>query len=150
MGRNNLAKTGFTLLELLVVISIIGILLAVGSVSFSTAQKKGRDSRRQADMTAVQKSLEQYYSLATAYPSDVSSGGSISYSGSTLMNVVPDDPKGSGSYTYTYTAVPTTLSGYCYCAYLETSGTGNADSAGSDGVCSWNGTKDYFCVSNQQ
>ena len=145
-------RQGFTLLELLVTISIIGILIAVGSVSFSTAQKRGRDSRRQADMKAVQAALEQYYALTNAYPAAVASGGNIAYLTNTLMNVVPYDPKNTaGTYVYTYTVVPTTLSGYCICALLENPGAGNASSVGAVGVCTWGGiTKSYFCVSNQQ
>lgn len=143
---------GFTLLELLVVISIIGIIMAIGSVSFSTAQKKGRDSRRQGDMKAIQKSLEQYYALDNAYPDSVTSGGNIVYLTNTLMNVVPYDPKNSGDYVYTYMAVPVTFSGYCMCAFLDNDGSGNASTVGASGVCAWatGATADYFCVSNQQ
>ena len=150
---------GFTLLELLVTISIIGILIGIGSVSFSTAQKKGRDSRRQGDMQAIQKSLEQCYALDNRYPptSGVVSGSALSCAVSTasVMNQVPFDPKNiAGSYVYTYTAVPVTFSGYCLCSHLENLGTGNANNTvGAAGVCSWDtdGTgNDYFCVSNQQ
>ncbi len=56
-------KKGFTLLELLVVISIIAILISVGMTSFATAQKKGRDAKRKGDIKSVQNALEQYYSV---------------------------------------------------------------------------------------
>jgi len=39
-------KRAFTLLEILVVIGIIAILVGLGSVSFSTAQKKARDTKK--------------------------------------------------------------------------------------------------------
>lgn len=144
---------GFTLLELLVTISIIGILIGVASVSFSTAQKRGRDSRRQADMKAMQTSLEQCYALDTQYPASVVKGTPLTCFGAAVtMNLVPSDPKDTGTYVYTYTVVPTTLSGYCICALLENPGAGNAFGVGANGVCSWSGTgtKNYFCVSNQQ
>src|SRR3990167_2819011 len=48
---------GFTLIELLVVIAIIGILASFAIASFTSAQAKGRDSRRKADLDAVSKAL---------------------------------------------------------------------------------------------
>lgn len=142
-------RQGFTLLELLVTISIIGILIGVGSVSFSTAQKKGRDSRRQADMKAMQTSLEQCYALDTKYPASADEGSALTcIGGAVTMNSVPYDPKNTGSYVYTYTVAGTTS--YCLCALMETTGSGNASSAGAAGVCAWGGAKSYFCVSNQQ
>ena len=41
---------GFTLFELLVSISIIALLTALATISFSSAQKKARDSKRIQDM----------------------------------------------------------------------------------------------------
>lgn len=58
--KNNL---GFTLLEMLVVISIIGVLVGVGAVSYSTAQKKARDTKRNMDLKAIQNCMEQNYSV---------------------------------------------------------------------------------------
>ncbi len=146
-----MSKKGFTLLELLVTISIIGILMAIGAVSFSTAQKKGRDSRRQGDMKSIQKSLEQCYSIDSEYPQTVPDGGSLDcISATTTMNLVPSDPLPAQSYNYTVDADP--AASYCMCAALENLGTGNADTVGVAGVCTFTGvgSKNYFCVSNQQ
>jgi prepilin-type N-terminal cleavage/methylation domain-containing protein len=46
------------LIELLVVITIIGILATLALVSFGFAQGKARDSRRKADLDSLKKSLE--------------------------------------------------------------------------------------------
>ncbi len=58
--ENNL---GFTLFELLVSISIIAILTAMVSLSYSVAQKKARDARRRQDMESVQKRLNNIIHL---------------------------------------------------------------------------------------
>lgn len=142
-------KKGFTLLELLVTISIIGIILGIVSVSFSTAQKSTRDSRRMGDIKAIQKSIEQCYVLGNEYPETVVSASSLTCSTQTTMNTVPSDPKNSGSYVYTYTVSADGLE-YCLCGLLEKVGTGNADGFGAAGVCTYSSDNDNYCVSNQQ
>lgn len=65
----NKFKRAFTLLEMLVVIGIIAILLGLGAVSYSTAQKKARDSKRKSDLSAIRNAMEQCYSINTyQYP----------------------------------------------------------------------------------
>jgi hypothetical protein len=94
------------------------------------------------DLTSIQKAYEQYYSLSNyAYPNSLPSV-LVATTGSTLMEMVPTDPKGIG---YTFTAL---TGGYCLCGYVEgKSGNSLNSSCVFSGVGS---TGDYFCVKNQQ
>lgn len=130
-------KKGFTLLELLVVISIIGILVALGAVAFSTAQRKGRDAKRRGDMKAVQNAFEQYYAENSGYAANCST----MWTGSQSTGALPADPKPGSSYTLSCS----TTTAYCVCAQMEETGTGNS----SDASCTF-GAGDYFCIKNLQ
>ncbi len=102
-------KDGFTLLEMLVVLGIIAVIITVVTSSFSTAQKKARDSKRKTDLKAIQNSLEQYYSVCgLAYPTPVTLSGTSTLSTilcpnpvATILPVVPNDPKTTVPYVYT-------------------------------------------------
>lgn len=59
---------GFTLVELLVVISIIAVLSVVGMALFTSAQKNARDARRRLDIKAIHNALEMYYNQNGSYP----------------------------------------------------------------------------------
>lgn len=138
------AGSGFTLLEVLIVIAIIGILVSLGVVSYSSAQSKSRDSRRRADMKAVQGAWEQYYAdHSSSYPSDCSQDMSTYLPGG-----LPTDPKGTGNYTYSFADSHCQADNYCFCALLET-GTGNSAAAAAAASCSF-GTGSYYCVGSLQ
>jgi len=66
---------GFTLMELLIVVAIMGILAAVGLSSFIFSQQKGRDAQRKSDLSQIAKALEIYYDDFKTYP--LSEGGKI-------------------------------------------------------------------------
>lgn len=138
-------RNGFTLIELLVSISIISILMALGIVSFGSAQKKARDTRRQQDMGMLQKAAEQYYSLNSSnYPTTWTSGTSWSVGTQTVLELFPLDPKG---VAYSGPATPPTVSAYCMCAYLE-----GAKGNSTDQNCTFSNalTNNWYCVKNQQ
>lgn len=59
-------KSGFTLVELLVVISIIAILSVIGLTIFGDVQKKNRDARRKADINSIADAMEANYGKTTA------------------------------------------------------------------------------------
>lgn len=61
-------KPGFTLLELMVTLFIIGLLATAATISTINVRKKGRDTKRKADLAQIQSALEMYYDKYKAYP----------------------------------------------------------------------------------
>ena len=62
-------QKGFTIVEMIVVVVIIGILAAITIVSYTSVQQKSRDATRTSDITEVQKALEKYRAANGMYPS---------------------------------------------------------------------------------
>lgn len=81
MGRFKMR--GFTLVELAIVITVIGILAAVTVVSYTGSQARSRDAGRQADIKIITEALELYYFDKGYYPnSTVYTPGSTAINGS--------------------------------------------------------------------
>ena len=62
---------GFTLLELLVVIGIIGLLASIMVVNLTGARKRARDTKRVADIRNLQTAAEDYYGKNSKYPTTI-------------------------------------------------------------------------------
>src|ERR1700761_1040219 len=60
---------GFTIVELLIVIVVIGILALLVITTYSGIQQKARNAKRQTDIQSVQTQLEAFYSQNGYYPS---------------------------------------------------------------------------------
>ena len=63
-------RSGFTIVELLIVIVVIAILAAITITSYSGIQSRARDSQRAAAITSIQKKLEAFYVLNGYYPNN--------------------------------------------------------------------------------
>ena len=101
-------QSGFTIVELLIVIVVIGILAALVVTTFSGIQQKGRDTERETDIKAIHGQLEAYYAQNGTYPllADVNSQAWRSGSGAGegnmkgLDNEALRDPKAAvGAFT---------------------------------------------------
>lgn len=95
-NKMNTKNKGFTLIEMLVVVAIIGLLSAVVVVGLTGAREKARDSRRVADLREIQNQLELDYDSSTGYPADIQ--GYLDAGSSET----PTDPQNN---TYKYSAV---------------------------------------------
>ncbi len=128
-----MTKRGFTLVELLVVISIIALLLALSIFGIQGARESSRDAKRKADLELLRSGLEIYKSDCGDYPAVLSSplvgdGTPTSCAAAnTYISAVPDDPT-SPARSYLYSRL--TASTYEICTALE-QGTGTVTCGGS-------------------
>jgi general secretion pathway protein G len=69
--RRKKNQRGFTLIELIVVVTIIGILAAVAVVNVRNAQKKALDTALRDDLTQMRKAIDNFYADKMRYPHDL-------------------------------------------------------------------------------
>ena len=92
--KTYIKQSGFTIVELLIVIVIIGILAAIAIVSYSGVTARARDSDRLADLTSVQVALEAFFNDNGGYPLCYSSGANkplYVFQADTIENCLTDD-----------------------------------------------------------
>ena len=109
-------KKGFTLIEILVVTTIIVLLTATAVVTYSTFLKQSRDAKRKTDLGQISAALEMYRSNNDTYPT---TGLSQLTAPTVYIQSIPTDPK-NPTYTYYYSG---SISDYTLGSYLEGGGT---------------------------
>ena len=66
--RKKLNSKGFTLIELMIVIAIIGILAAIAIPQFASYRQKAYNAAALSDLKTVKTTLEAYYAEHFVYP----------------------------------------------------------------------------------
>jgi len=135
-------KKGFSLVELLVVITIIAILSVVAYTAVGGQTIKARDSKRKQDLNTIQSAMELFFVENGTYPAVLETGTDPGQIPKKFLSEIPVDP--STEQVYLYATNGTT---YTLAATLETDGqipnykayiVGNNDAglivAGSGGV----------------
>lgn len=156
------AKKAFTLIELLVTISIIAVLVAIGTASLTNTQQKGRDGKRKTDLKGVQQALEQYFQANAKYPdtnsgqircnfggdtTTIAWGNAFTCNSVTYMAQLPKDPKGLLQYYYHK------ISDFSYNIAARLENTNDPDLIGLPDQCSstpsWGGSNYNYCAIQQ-
>ncbi|MBI3955488.1 type II secretion system protein [Candidatus Gottesmanbacteria bacterium] len=129
---------GFTLVEILVTATIIGLLSTIGISGFQAITRSGRDALRKSDLEQIRSALEIYKSENQKYPTATACIADLT---SDYINPYPSDPsKGVHKYCYIPAAPPPALT-YTLCAYLENGSTTDNNCAGQVNAC--NGVCNY-------
>jgi general secretion pathway protein G len=111
---------GFTLIELMIVMAIIGMVATLGIGSYQISLKRARDAQRKTDLQQIRSALEIYRTDINVYPSTGGTyqiqgcgtpcgvspcawGNAWTCGGSTYMEKLPADPK-SPTVNYRYSS----------------------------------------------
>lgn len=171
------SSLGFTLIELMVVVAIIGILMAAGIVGFSNVQRVARDARRRADADAIAKAAEMLYqNTGSYYPASAYANNSLdaSWTSGVLVTAfspyfsqgaLPLDPLNNSTYNYNFRAIAQNRPGavnpqsrFCIRVRLEQAN-GNCSNSTSSNIAEMDsfqcifttpGTGAYYCVQQRQ
>lgn len=123
MSTTTRKQTGFTIVELLIVIVVIAILAAISVVAYTGIQQRARDTERSTEVSNVQRALEMYRIDNGSYPSV--GGDDIGYNLSALSSALvpsyigslPTDPKPRHYANYQYVRGP--VGGNSYGIYVD-------------------------------
>jgi len=86
---------GFTLIEMLIVMTLIVVLASVGLIAYQTSVRRGREAVLKEDLYRMRDAIDQYYADKGKYPTDLNELVSTNY-----VRRVPVDPMTNSAETW--------------------------------------------------
>jgi len=122
-------KSGFTIIELIIVIVVIGILATIVAVSYANIPAASRDKERTSDIIQLKIAIEKYYADNSRYPvcADSSNPCQLDQLAVPLqpyLSVLPQDPtapNAADAQNYRYVVGAASTSSYGLRVRYETS-----------------------------
>ena len=107
MKKLHVRKGGFTLIELMIVVAIIGILAAIAIPNFLRFQLKAKSSEGKTNLAAIRTAEQSYYSEFGSYvssqglsPANTTTSAKVAFTGTTGFNTIGWAPEGLVYFSY--------------------------------------------------
>ena len=101
-GIERRAETGFTLIELVIVVAIIGILVSVAMPVYKNSVIKAREAVLREDLWVIRDCIDQYFTDKGQYPADL---GALVETG--YIKTIPIDPITNSAESWVTEEAPT-------------------------------------------
>ncbi len=136
--------TGFTLLELMIVITIIALILGIALPRFKGIQDQGKIAKAKGELRTLQTAVESYYiHNSNTYPANLTALNTATPS---IVTSTPNDPFAAAATPYQYTRGGTNNKFYIIYS-VGPDGNGSAAISGTNTVTETNGSSCIY-VSN--
>jgi general secretion pathway protein G len=96
MKRSIRSAGGFTLIEVLVVVTLIVVLASVGMASYTNSVQRTREAVLREDLFRMRDAIDQYYADKNKYPQSLQDLVSDKY-----LREIPKDPMTNSADTWT-------------------------------------------------
>ncbi|HEV3214307.1 MAG TPA: prepilin-type N-terminal cleavage/methylation domain-containing protein [Vicinamibacterales bacterium] len=95
IGRAGARAAGFTLIEVLIVVTLIVVLAGIGLATYTTSIQRSKEAVLHEDLFRMRDAIDQYYADKGHYPADLPSLVSDGY-----MRSLPKDPVTNAADTW--------------------------------------------------
>ena len=123
--------SGFTLIELMITVAIVGILAAVAYPSYTSYIAKARRADARAQLASAQQWIEKFYSESYDYAQNTAGGASTTAFDAQPFSSSPRSGDGTAVYTLTLTVGASPASTYTLSATPVSTGSMANDSCGA-------------------